>query len=116
MKKILTIIVSEIFENKINSRSSVELLFNQLIDVDKVIIDFKSIEFISRAAAHELVVNIEKHQSRGVDVTLKNVDSAINKMLDAVNVSRKSNAKKATFVQRLTFSTEQEFNAFLLSI
>ena len=115
MNKTHLIKLSSLFNEKINGRSSVKLIFRQLEDIKSVIFDFSDIVFISRAAAHELVLLLEDYQKRGFTFSLKNVSADVNQMLNIISESRKVDFKKATFVKRLHFRSEKEMKNYLLS-
>jgi len=108
--------LSDYFNNQINSRSAVSSFLNQKIDKENVILDFSDINFISRATAHELLSSVDKFANRGVKITFTNLNSQVESIIDKVDASRKDSFKKATFVNRISFSSEKEFNNFLLSL
>lgn len=100
--------------NQINTRASVANLFSHVKKVDLISIDFEGIEFISRAAAHELCSKISELSKEGTSVNFINLNNDIDSMLN--RVSMKSTDKKATFVQRKSFRSDSEFKAYLLNI
>ena len=108
--------VSKQLVDQINSRSSVSNLLQDAHNADHAVIDFKNISFISRSAAHQLLTEIEILQNKGVDITFSNLGPELEAMLDQVSSSRKTNYKRATFVKRRSFASEQEFEDFLLAI
>lgn len=107
--------LSSLFNEKINGRSSVKVLFQQVKDNKYVIFDFTDITFISRAAAHELAVLLEDYQKRDFTISFKNVTDDVNQMLDTITESRKVDLKNATLVNRLHFKSEREMKKYLLS-
>lgn len=110
------IVLSNKFLNQINSRASIYAIIGRLKRNKHYSIDFKNIDFISRAAAHELVSLQSKLLSRGIDVTYINVPSNINLMIHRVEESNKSNTKNATFVKHLKFKGEKELHNYLLAL
>jgi anti-anti-sigma regulatory factor len=73
MKDIKTIFAKLLFDSGISTRASVKLLFEQINKIENAVLDLQKIEFISRAAAHELLVSIETYHAQGKDITLENV-------------------------------------------
>lgn len=108
--------LSDFFAENISNRESVRLVFGKIPQTDSVTIDFTDIKFISRAAAHELAVLLENYQNKGNSISLVNVSPEVNKMMETVADSRNVDYKKATFIERITFSTENELDSYLLSI
>lgn len=110
------IVLSDKFLNQINSRASIFAILNRLKRNKHYSIDFKDIDFISRAAAHELVSLQSKLLNRDIDVTYINVSNNVNLMINRVEESKKTNTKNATFVKHLTFKDESELNNYLLTL
>jgi anti-anti-sigma regulatory factor len=109
--------LSTYFNSQISNRASIDSIFSNNVCGDYVFsIDFKNINFLSRAAAHELITWLNVLSDRGVELTLMNLSLPVKDMLDAVKESRKFNVKKATFVEHLSFDTENELDDFLLSV
>ena len=103
--------------NSIKSRDAVRSFFNHLEEANEVTVNFSKIEFLSRTAAHELLLIQEKLSSKGVDVSFLNVDPEINKMLELVKKS-KGREKKAgfRFVKWLNFESEEKYQDYLLQL
>jgi anti-anti-sigma regulatory factor len=108
--------LTDYFTEKVNSRSVVRMVAENFSDSKSVMLDFENIDFISRAAAHELVTSLEKLQTEGKTVSLQHVHPNVDKMIQAVSASRAIDFKKATFVQRLSFDSEKELDKFLMAI
>lgn len=105
------------FNEQISSRASIDAIFSNRISEDCYYsIDFKNINFISRAAAHELITWFNVLSDKGIDLTLMNLSIQVKNMLDIVGESRKSNVKKATFVEHLNFESEKELDDFLKTV
>ncbi len=116
MKPTVTILSKLLLGSAINSRESIKLLFNHISNNERYIIDFQKIDFISRAAAHELLIQIEEGQAKGIDISIQNLSSSVNQMIESVSKSRKSNAKKATFVKQVEFDSESDLISYLQAI
>lgn len=109
--------LSTYFDEQISNRASIDSIFKTQIEEKYIYsIDFKDISFLSRAAAHELITWLNLLSERGIELTLMNLTLPVKDMLDAVKESRKYNMKKATFVEHLSFETENELDDFLLSV
>lgn len=108
--------VSKKLVDQINSRFSVSDLLKNAGASNHAIIDFKDITFISRSAAHQLLTEIETLQNKGVEITFKNLSPEAEVMLNQVSASRRTNYKRATFVNRRSFASEQELDDFLLAL
>jgi len=108
--------LSKKFENQINSRSSLSSIFSTIENHSTLSIDFQDIDFIYRAVAHELLLNISDLSSKGINVNFIDLNVEIDTLLNNVSLSRKSNVKRATFVQRKTFRSEKDFDNYILRI
>ena len=93
MNKAYNIKLADYFAEKVNSRSSVNMVFDQVTDQDPVVLDFSQIGFISRAAAHELITLMDKLQSEGKSISLKEVRPSVDKMIKSVSESRSDDFK-----------------------
>ncbi|WP_143959169.1 STAS domain-containing protein [Litoribacter populi] len=111
-----TIMLSEYYAEAVSNRESVRLIFDKLPNVDFITIDFSDIVFISRAAAHELTLYLEKFQNRGKSISLANVSQNVNQMIETVAQSKKVDYKKSTFVERIIFKTDEELESYLFSV
>lgn len=110
------IVLSDFFDNQLNNRASVALLFESVKASKAIVFDFNGIDFISRSAAHEILTFIDDVQKKGVDITFTNLAPDVDETLQRVSESRKQNYKRATFVKRLSFKNERELEDFLLTI
>ncbi|MBS9523308.1 STAS domain-containing protein [Litoribacter ruber] len=108
--------LSTFYADSISNRESIRIIFDKVSEVDNFSVDFENIDFISRAAAHELAVYLERYQNRGKSISLLNVAPSVNQMLETVAESKKVDYKKATFIERISFKNENEMEAYLLSI
>ncbi|MCH6199718.1 hypothetical protein MMU07_09010 [Aquiflexum sp. LQ15W] len=89
--------------------------FSKIGSQTAIQVDFKNIEFLSRAAADELLFNQNQVASKGFPVSFINVNLEVNKMLELVRTSY-SKEKQANFrfVKWLTFENEQQYEKYLL--
>ena len=69
------------YSKKIAMDSTAELLFKELESFDKVVLDFKNIEFLSRSFAQEYVY--QKHHSK-VDISEINMSDFVKGLFEVV--------------------------------
>jgi len=108
--------LSKYFFNQINSRSSIDLVIKRLKKEGIYSVDFGDIDFLSRAAAHQLVSLQNKLSKEGIDLTYVNVSNHVNSMIEKVEKSASNNEKHATFVKHLNFKKESELKDFLIQV
>ncbi|MHA7131831.1 STAS domain-containing protein [Algoriphagus namhaensis] len=116
MKPIKKIQLSTLFDNQISGRSAVDSIFSSLEGVHHFILDFSSIRFISRSAAHQLISTMDLLQKNRVTVELLSLDPEVERMLSRVRKSIEKPTKLATYVEFLSFSSEKEMEKFMMSI
>ena len=115
MKSLRINIASEV-SNFITTRNSIRLVFDKIQSIEnnqrfQIQLDFKGVNFISRAAAHELKYNVEILKDKNYTVSFKNLDIELRKMIDSVKfVSTKSNKPS---LERYYISSSKEFNSLL---
>jgi len=114
--KVIHIKVSDIFENQITSRSAIDTLFNKMESRHYYHIDFNDINFLSRAAAHELISLLSEFTNNGIEITLRNISPSVTSMINNVQKSIQTNIKKATYVEYLNLNSEKELDDFLLTV
>jgi len=78
-------------------------------------VDFAGVKFISRAAAHELITQVDKLSKTGIESTFKNLNEEGKNMLSLVKRS-KENDKQSSFrlVKWLEFENEANYEEYLL--
>lgn len=115
MKPVKKIELSQLFDSQLSGRSAVDSIFSSLEGVHHLVLDFSSIQFISRSAAHQLISTIDLLQKNRVTVELNSLDQEVEKMLYKVRKSIEKPKKLATYVEFLSFSDEKELEKFVLS-
>ena len=100
------IVLSEKFLKQINSRASIYAVVSKLKRNKHYSIDFKNIDFISRAVAHELVSFKSILLDRRIDVTYINVPLNINMMIQKV--------EESTMLQRNPSSKKKELSSDIM--
>lgn len=101
--------------NSIKSRDAVRSFLQLSEEVQGMLIDFANVDFISRTAAHELLVIQNNLSSRGIDISFINVGSQVNDMLDMVKRSiGKEKQAGFRFVKWLNFEDEKKYRDYLL--
>ncbi|WP_016777416.1 STAS domain-containing protein [Anaerophaga thermohalophila] len=108
--------LSKYFFNQINSRSSIDLVIKRLKKGRNYSVDFSDIDFLSRAAAHQLVSLQNKLSNEGIDLTYVNVSNHVNSMIEKVEKSATNSVKHATFVKYLNIREESELKNFLMQV
>ncbi len=103
--------------DSIKSRAAVRSFFRLAADEKTVKVDFAKIEFLSRTAAHELLLMQNSLSSKGVNVSFLNVSPQVNEMLELVNRSLgKEKQAGFRFVKWLTFDDEKKYEDYLLQL
>lgn len=78
-------------------------------------VDFSKVEFLSRTAAHELLMVQNRLSSEGVDVSFINVCNQVNEMLQLVTDSLKKDKRQDfRLVKWLTFEDDKKYQDYLL--
>lgn len=115
MERVKKIVLCDVFDVQISGRSAVDSIFTDISGVHHLILDFSSIAFISRSAAHQLLSRMNQLQSDRITVEMISLDSEVSKMINRVRQSIKNPKKLATYVEFLNFSSETELEDFVLS-
>ena len=114
MRRINKIALRELFDNQISSRSAVDSVFSDLDGVHHIELDFSTIQFISRSAAHQLISTIDELQKSRITVEMQCLLPEVSKMLTKVRKSIEKPTKLATYVVFISFSSEKELEDFVL--
>ncbi len=74
----------------IGSRDVIDLLKPRILQIEdvSVILDFENVDFISRSAAHELLLIKEEVRSKNKELTFDNTNKDIAEMLRVVAANR----------------------------
>lgn len=115
MERVKKIALRDIFDLQLSGRSAVDSVFADISGVHHLILDFTSIEFISRSAAHQLLSRLDNLQKERLSVEMISLSPEVSSMLKKVRQSIKNPKKLATYVEILTFSSEKEMEDFVLS-
>ena len=117
-KQHITLKLFENFNSSISSRAAIINLFNfDFTKVKTLEVDFSKVSFLSRSAAHQLIKEKERYDNKyNIKVKFTNRSKMVKEMLDTVNKSLKIPQSKSIPVQRVYFSTQKEFNQFMLQI
>ncbi len=81
-----------------------------------VTIDFEGIQFISRAAAHELITIISNLSSNQIHVNMINQNLEVQKMIEIVSKSIKTNHRVLTNLNSISFKTYDAFKEYMMAI
>ena len=112
----MTIKLSDYLNKQLINRTTVNSIFEKSTNDNKIIADFSGIDFISRAAAHELLNVKEQLNKKNIYLSFTNINNEVFQMIAKVEKSKKTNIKSATFVNKVVFKNETELNKYLLSI
>lgn len=92
MKKDLATVIeiARVLAPVVSSRDVVDLLKIQILESETraVILDFKNVEFVSRSAAHELLVIKETAHQKNIEVSFENANKDVSEMLRIVAANR----------------------------
>lgn len=115
MKSLRINIASEV-SNFITTRNSIRLVFDKIQSIEnnqrfQIQLDFKGVNFISRAAAHELKYNVEILKNEYHTIIFKNLDIELSKMMESVKLA--SSKSKKPSLARYYITSSKEFNALL---
>lgn len=107
--------INQYLPSTITSRHAIKKLFEEALEEDKktIDIDFSNIEFISRAAADELIHFIEFNKK---DVNILNANRVILEMISVVQKNRSSRKSKFHNIAVTPFSSNKELEQFLSMI
>lgn len=115
MERVRKITLSERFDKQVTGRSAVDSIFSDISGVHHIILDFSSIEFISRSAAHQLICTVDHFQNSRITVEMVSLYPEVSQMVNKVRQSIKNPKKLATYVEFITFSSEKEMEDYVLS-
>ena len=115
MERIKKIALKELFDTQISSRSAVDSVFSDLQGIQHIELDFSAIQFVSRSAAHQLISTVDQLQKSRITVEMQSLHPEVSKMLAKVRESIKKPIKLATYVEFLSFSSDEEMEDFVLS-
>jgi anti-anti-sigma regulatory factor len=115
MERVKKIVLSDVFDVQLTGRFAVDSIFTDISGVHHLILDFSSIAFISRSAAHQLLSRMNELQSDRITVEIISLDSEVSKMINRVRQSIRNPKKLATYVEFLNFASEEELEDFVLS-
>ncbi len=99
----------------ISSRDIIDVLFNSVPSTSKtLVLDFKDVEFITRSAAHQLILKINEFKvNKNLIVQLINKSDTIDQMLEIVKNDSSNANRKSPKITRLKFNSQEEFDQFL---
>ncbi|WP_143959145.1 STAS domain-containing protein [Litoribacter populi] len=102
--------------DSLKGRNTIKSAFNQpFSSEDRLLVDFAGVKFISRAAAHELLSQVDKLAKKGVESSFINLNEELDKMFDLVeNSIGKEKQASFRFVKWLEFENESKYQKYLL--
>lgn len=111
-----TIIISDYFDNQLNSRANVKSFFNKLNIKKNTTLDFSNIDFISRSSAHELLSLINKLSEQNIKIKMINLSKQVNEMLEKVADSIRTNFKRKTYVNYINIQSKSALDSYLMTL
>jgi predicted Zn-ribbon and HTH transcriptional regulator len=102
--------LSDYFDSNIITRTAISKVFDEVVskDTNSIYLDFKSINFISRSAAHELLTRIRRENKRGYFFQNINVNANISYMFSTVLKSMKNKDINNNIVTVYNLTNEDE--------
>lgn len=109
--------ISEKYSNFLNTRESIESLFNDNNEsVSELEFDFSDIQFISRSSAdqfHKLKIIFESNNKK---ITISNANDTVINMLQTVSNTQTLIRRSSEKIQFFNFNETKELEDYLLSI
>lgn len=75
---------------------------------EQVVVDFDAVQFISRSAAHQMVLERDRLLKKGVEVHFKNTHEDVDRMLDIVEATKYASAPVPQNIPVIEFSKFKE--------
>lgn len=107
--------VNQYLPSTITSRHAIKKLFEEALNEDKktIDIDFSDIEFISRAAADELIHFIDSNKK---NVNIVNANKVVAEIISVVQKNRDNRKLKFHNIAVTPFTSDKELEQFLSMI
>lgn len=104
---------SDIFDISVTSRSAIRNLFNfKIPGVKTVELNFNNILFVSRSAAHQILLESEKLAESGINVFRSNVAEGLIAMFDIVS-DRNRKVKNTSKIQIIEIKNDKDFKKII---
>jgi anti-anti-sigma regulatory factor len=107
--------LNEVCTEYLNSRTLIQNAFTHSV-TSPLVVDCDGVELISRAAAHELVTLLSSYEEKGIMVDLINMNLEVSSIVNIVKSSILTNKRNRSLLRKLTFSTSEELNDYILAI
>ncbi len=114
------------FGEKVSSRMAIRHLINSsdVKEMERVIIDFNDVSFLSHSAADQLLKERERLEQQACPaksgesktVTFKNVSASVQKLLEAVRKTRQSKERETSELKEFRYDTQQELKDFIMQV
>lgn len=109
--------ISEKYKNFLNTRESIETLFNDNNEsVSELEFDFRDIQFISRSSADQFYKLKIKFESNNKKITISNANDTVINMLQTVSNTQTIQNRRSEKIQIFNFNETKELEDYLLSI
>lgn len=108
------------FGSSLSSRNAVDKLFNQLNEascVNKAILDFEGIDFVSRSSADQLIKSQnEVFQEKNIVVELRNLNEGAYKMIQIVAGTQNKISRNRVLLPVYNVNNFQSLEKLLLNL
>lgn len=106
--------------SSLSSRNAVEMLFNRISEsgyISKAILDFKDVDFISRASADQLIKSqSDIFQNRNIVIELSNVNEDSFKMIQIAAGTQNMTERNKVLLPVYSISNFHSLEKFLMGI
>ena len=111
----ITLRLSDFFNNSISSRDAIKKVLEfSATNISVIILDFSSIEFMTRSSTDQLLKEIKRIESSAqASVKLISVSPPVQEMIDIVSRSLQLKRKSENQAQEVIFNSSSEFQEFL---
>lgn len=114
-RKAIVIKLSEIYEKNVTSRASISSIIEKyrLSSDLKITFDFSQINFLSRSAAQQLILERDYFVNKNIKFEFTNIEFQVNKMLE---LAESKLERKKIAVTHKQINSIDELECFLCSI
>jgi len=112
------LLFSDFFDKRISGHDSVHHVFAEAMEgcPGSITLSFKDIEFISRSAAHQVLIEKEKIEEKEILVKFYARNFQVKQMLEVVMSPPAKQHKPSKYFEVLTFENEGDFEQYLSEI
>ncbi len=114
----ITIRLYDHYHNSVISRAAINNLFDvDLENLHSINIDFKDISFISRSAAHQLMIQKRLLSEKNIKITFSNLSPKVEETLNIVEKDAQNQRhKNSSNLEKVPIRNQDELHKFLMEI